>query len=160
MKSSAPPHTVDSRRCPLECFPSRMSHSPAARHLRQTCMSNKKPHFDTFKHVTDKDRTDGQINQHRPVRSPPIRTCAGLTTGVALFADVPVLKEALRTAFNTQLSALQLQERRRTGPAGLGSRSSAQLTGLVTFLTAGALSVIPGYMHTFISTHRSDAGRT
>lgn len=66
---------------------------------------------------------------------------------MALFADVTELIEAMWTALNTQLGAFQLQKGRWTGPAGLGPWSCTQLTGLVTFLTVGALSVIPEEIH-------------
>ncbi len=75
---------------------------------------------------------------------------------MALFADVIELVEAVWAALNTQLGALQLQERRWTGPAGLRSWSCTQLTGLVTFLTVGALSVIPEEMHEMININDSD----
>lgn len=76
-----------------------------------------------------------------------IHTCAGLATGVALFAEVIKLIEVVWAALNTQLGTLQLQQRRWTDPAGLGSWSRTQLTRLVTFLTAGAISVIAEEMH-------------
>lgn len=85
-----------------------------------------------------------------------ICTCAGLTTGVTLFADAIELIEAVWAALNTQLCALQLQKRRRTGPAGLRSWSCTQLTGLVTFLTVGALSVITEERHEFLNINESD----
>lgn len=75
-----------------------------------------------------------------------ICTCAGLTASVALFADVIKLIEAMWTMLDTQLGALQLQKRRWTGPAGLRPWSCTPLTGPVTFLTVGALSVIPDTM--------------
>lgn len=62
---------------------------------------------------------------------------------MTLFADIIELIEAVWTMLNTQLGAMQLQKRRQTGPAGLRARSIAQLTGMVTFLTAGALHVVP-----------------
>ena len=80
-----------------------------------------------------------------------ICTCTGLTTGVALLADVIELIEAVWAVLNTQLGALQLQKRRWTGPAGLRPWPSTQLTGLVTFLTVGALFVIPEEMHGIIN---------
>lgn len=52
-----------------------------------------------------------------------IYTCAGLTADVALFADVIELVEAQWAALNTQLSALQLEKRGSTGPAGLRTGS-------------------------------------
>lgn len=100
--------------------------------------------------------TDKCVITNIPENSHFVCTCAGLTAGVALFADVTELVEALWAALDTQFGALQLQERRRTGPAGLGSWSRAPLTGPVTFLTVGSLFVIPedncdNYQHLYIS---------
>jgi len=46
------------------------------------------------------------------INSSIIFTCAGLTTGVALFADVIEPIEVLWAALHTQLGALQVQKRR------------------------------------------------
>lgn len=62
---------------------------------------------------------------------------------MTLFAEVVRLIEVVWAALNTQLGAFQLQQRRGTCPARLGPRSCTQLTGLVTFMTLGALTVIP-----------------
>lgn len=78
---------------------------------------------------------------------------------MALFADVIKLIEAERTTLHTQLGALQLQQRRGTGPAGLRPRPCTHLTGMVTFLTAGALSVIPERTHETIHTNKSGSRR-
>lgn len=77
----------------------------------------------------------------------PLPTYACLTTDMTFFADVVRLIEAVWAAFDTQLGAFQLQQRRGTCPARLGPRSCTQLTGLVTFMTLGALPVIPEEMH-------------
>lgn len=69
--------------------------------------------------------------------------CAGLAAGVAPSADMELWVEAPWAAFYTQPGALKLQEGRGAGPAGLRSRSRAQFTGVVTFLTAEALTVVP-----------------
>lgn len=72
-----------------------------------------------------------------------ISTCACLTTGVTLFADVTQLIKALWTVFHTQFGAWQLQKGGQTGPAGLVTWTCAQLAGRVAPLAAGAVSVIP-----------------
>lgn len=97
------------------------------------------------------------MNYYRAVvNSFLICTCTGLTTGVALLADVIELIEAVWAMLNTQLGALQLQKRRWTGPTGLRPWPCTQLTGLITFLTVGALFVIPEEMHGLIITNKSD----
>lgn len=72
-----------------------------------------------------------------------ICTCACLTTGVTLFADVTQLIKALWAVFHTQFGAGQLQQGGETGPAGLLTWTRAQLAGRVAPLAAGAISVIP-----------------
>ena len=81
------------------------------------------------------------------VRGSSICTCAGLTAGVTLFANTAQPIKALWAAFHTQFGPLQLQEGRWTGPAGLRPWSCALLTGPVTILAVGILSVIPEEIH-------------
>lgn len=70
---------------------------------------------------------------------------------MALFAHVILFVEALWAVLHTQLGALELQQRRWTGPAGRRPWSRTELTGLVTFLTVGAIYVKPEEIHKMIS---------
>lgn len=78
-----------------------------------------------------------------------ICTCARLTTGVTLFADITQLIKALWAVFHTQFGARQLQQGGETGPAGLLTWARAQLAGGVAPLAAGAVSVIPNETNLF-----------